>query len=86
VAEGTRLLSEYGGKLPSRVRIPPSPFWDTVDGGTVEQGLGKGRVDRLDTRRPRLVGQVGVTPSTVSRKTAVSAYTRPRINMPPLNS
>jgi hypothetical protein len=26
VAEGTRLLSEYGGKLPSRVRIPPSPL------------------------------------------------------------
>jgi hypothetical protein len=26
VAEGTRLLSEYGGKPPSRVRIPPSPF------------------------------------------------------------
>ena len=26
VAEGTRLLSEYGGQTPSRVRIPPSPF------------------------------------------------------------
>ena len=26
VAEGTRLLSEYGGKPPSRVRIPPSPL------------------------------------------------------------
>jgi hypothetical protein len=26
VAEGTRLLSEYGGKPLSRVRIPPSPF------------------------------------------------------------
>ncbi len=26
VAEGTRLLSEYGGQPPSRVRIPPSPF------------------------------------------------------------
>ena len=26
MAEGTRLLSEYGGKLPSRVRIPPSPL------------------------------------------------------------
>ena len=25
-AEGTRLLSEYGGKPPSRVRIPPSPL------------------------------------------------------------
>ena len=25
VAEGTRLLSEYGGQTPSRVRIPPSP-------------------------------------------------------------
>jgi hypothetical protein len=25
-AEGTRLLSEYGAKSPSRVRIPPSPF------------------------------------------------------------
>jgi hypothetical protein len=25
VAEGTRLLSEYGGHTPSRVRIPPSP-------------------------------------------------------------
>jgi hypothetical protein len=25
-AEGTRLLSEYGGQTPSRVRIPPSPF------------------------------------------------------------
>jgi hypothetical protein len=24
-AEGTRLLSEYGGQTPSRVRIPPSP-------------------------------------------------------------
>ena len=26
MAEGTRLLSEYGGKPPSRVRIPPSPL------------------------------------------------------------
>jgi hypothetical protein len=26
VAEGTRLLSEYGDQTPSRVRIPPSPF------------------------------------------------------------
>jgi hypothetical protein len=26
VAEGTRLLSEYGVHAPSRVRIPPSPF------------------------------------------------------------
>ncbi len=26
MAEGTRLLSEYGGESPSRVRIPPSPF------------------------------------------------------------
>src|ERR1700728_1317188 len=26
VAEGTRLLSEYGAKSPSRVRIPPSPL------------------------------------------------------------
>ena len=26
VAEGTRLLSEYGGQTPSRVRIPPSPL------------------------------------------------------------
>jgi hypothetical protein len=26
VAEGTRLLSEYGHQVPSRVRIPPSPF------------------------------------------------------------
>jgi hypothetical protein len=26
VAEGTRLLSEYGVNTPSRVRIPPSPF------------------------------------------------------------
>src|SRR6202012_5241010 len=26
VAEGTRLLSEYGEKSLSRVRIPPSPF------------------------------------------------------------
>lgn len=26
MAEGTRLLSEYGGQTPSRVRIPPSPF------------------------------------------------------------
>ena len=26
VAEGTRLLSEYGGHTPSRVRIPPSPL------------------------------------------------------------
>src|SRR6476619_4687563 len=26
VAEGTRLLSEYGVKTPSRVRIPPSPL------------------------------------------------------------
>ena len=25
LAEGARLLSEYGGKLPSRVRIPVSP-------------------------------------------------------------
>ena len=25
LAEGARLLSEYGGKLPSRVRIPLSP-------------------------------------------------------------
>src|SRR3954452_22969938 len=25
VAEGTRLLSEYGDQTPSRVRIPPSP-------------------------------------------------------------
>ena len=25
MAEGTRLLSEYGGQTPSRVRIPPSP-------------------------------------------------------------
>jgi hypothetical protein len=25
LAEGTRLLSEYGGKPPSRVRIPVSP-------------------------------------------------------------
>jgi hypothetical protein len=25
VAEGTRLLSEYGHQVPSRVRIPPSP-------------------------------------------------------------
>ena len=29
---------------------------------------------------------VGVTPSTVSRRTAVSAYTRPRVNLPSLNS
>ncbi len=28
VAEGTRLLSEYGEKSPSGVRIPSSPFWD----------------------------------------------------------
>jgi hypothetical protein len=34
----------------------------------------------------RLVDQAGVTPSTVSRKTAVSAYTRPRVNLPSLNS
>jgi hypothetical protein len=27
VAEGTRLLSEYGDQTPSRVRIPPSPYW-----------------------------------------------------------
>jgi hypothetical protein len=26
VAEGTRLLSEYGVNTPSRVRIPPSPL------------------------------------------------------------
>ncbi len=26
MAEGTRLLSEYGGQTPSRVRIPPSPL------------------------------------------------------------
>ena len=26
MAEGTRLLSEYGAKALSRVRIPPSPF------------------------------------------------------------
>ena len=26
MAEGTRLLSEYGDQTPSRVRIPPSPF------------------------------------------------------------
>src|SRR3954471_8965479 len=26
VAEGTRLLSEYGDQTPSRVRIPPSPL------------------------------------------------------------
>jgi hypothetical protein len=37
VAEGTRLLSEYGGKPPSRVRIPPSPLWERrvrVEGAT----------------------------------------------------
>ena len=26
MAEGTRLLSEYGDQTPSRVRIPPSPY------------------------------------------------------------
>ena len=29
MAEGTRLLSEYGAKSPSRVRIPPSPLLRT---------------------------------------------------------
>ena len=32
VAEGTRLLSEYGGKPLSRVRIPPSPLFVTATG------------------------------------------------------
>src|SRR5205807_10380059 len=30
VAEGTRLLSEYGVHAPSRVRIPPSPLQPTI--------------------------------------------------------
>ena len=32
LAEGTRLLSEYGGKPPSRVRIPVSPPFATIPG------------------------------------------------------
>jgi hypothetical protein len=35
---------------------------------------------------PSSDGQAGVTASTVSRRTAVSAYTRPRVNLPWLNS
>ncbi len=31
-AEGARLLSEYGGKLPSRVRIPVSPPFSIISG------------------------------------------------------
>jgi MFS family permease len=33
-----------------------------------------------------LPAQAGVMPSTVSRSTAVSAYTRPRVSLPSLNS
>ncbi len=31
LAEGARLLSEYGAKVPSRVRIPLSPPLSTIE-------------------------------------------------------
>ena len=45
-AEGTRLLSEYGGQTPSRVRIPPSPFY--VARQTVPSGSAKPAGRRFD--------------------------------------
>ncbi len=42
MAEGTRLLSEYGDYTPSRVRIPPSPpFACIANRGPEERGRGR---------------------------------------------
>ena len=42
MAEGTRLLSEYGGQTPSRVRIPPSPpFARCTNPGPENRGRGR---------------------------------------------
>ena len=41
VAEGTRLLSEYGVHAPSRVRIPPSPLHQSPAGAGPSTGRGR---------------------------------------------
>src|SRR5271167_2410144 len=50
VAEGTRLLSEYGDQTPSRVRIPPSPFCRAVVGPAY--AVNAALADLLDRLRP----------------------------------
>ena len=46
MAEGTRLLSEYGGKPPSRVRIPPSPLTASPDTVIGRRALGRALLER----------------------------------------
>ena len=41
MAEGTRLLSEYGVHAPSRVRIPPSPLHQSPAGAGPSTGRGR---------------------------------------------
>ena len=48
MAEGTRLLSEYGVNTPSRVRIPPSPL--------IESGPGDRHRERAGPVRDRSAG------------------------------
>ena len=43
VAEGTRLLSEYGGQTPSRVRIPPSPSPYSLQKRHFRYGMGRAK-------------------------------------------
>src|SRR5213078_3819509 len=56
VAEGTRLLSEYGVHAPSRVRIPPSPLqrprrsWEETDTMQLGSTRRRGYVRALRSR------------------------------------
>ena len=62
MAEGTRLLSEYGEKSPSRVRIPPSPFLlQTAVGGPSGTSLDVGRTHEMSVLDSfRLDGRVAI--------------------------
>ena len=60
MAEGTRLLSEYGGKPPSRVRIPPSPLTASAD-----TAIGRRALGRALLQRQHLLARVRLTPAEV---------------------
>jgi pyridoxine 4-dehydrogenase len=57
VAEGTRLLSEYGGKPLSRVRIPPSPLSCEIRAPTPPEVAD---LPALEARADRVLAAVGI--------------------------